>query len=108
MHGLRVVFFSDLTRVFTTAGTSWAELGVDLEAALAAFCDGPHPAMHLTISYRAYLHICDSAAHMIIYGSCGAVEEASAGSERELVRQAITRQLAAGWPPYLRSVASAV
>ena len=72
-HGLRVVFFSDLTRVFTTAGTSWAELGVDWEAALAEFCDGPHPAMYLTISYRAYLHICDSAAHMIIYGSCGAV-----------------------------------
>jgi hypothetical protein len=64
--------------------------------------------MYLTISYRAYLHICDSAAHMILYGPCGAVEEASAGSERELVRQAITRQLATDWPPRLRSRASAV
>ena len=33
-HGQRVVFFSDLTRMFTTAGTSWAQLGVDWESAL--------------------------------------------------------------------------
>src|SRR5689334_4143745 len=30
----RVVLFSDLTRMFTTAGTSWADLEVDWESAL--------------------------------------------------------------------------
>ena len=33
-HGQRVVFFSDLTRMFAEAGTSWSQLGVDWERAL--------------------------------------------------------------------------
>ena len=33
-HGQRVIFFSDLTRMFADAGTSWSQLGVDWESAL--------------------------------------------------------------------------
>jgi hypothetical protein len=33
-HAHRVVFFSDLTRMFTKPGTSWTQLGVDHENAL--------------------------------------------------------------------------
>lgn len=39
-HAERVVFFSDLTRMFTTAGTSWAQLGVDWENALRELREG--------------------------------------------------------------------
>jgi hypothetical protein len=106
-HGLHVVFFSDLTRVLTGAGTSWVTLGIDWEAALAELRNGPHPAMYLTISYRAYLHVCGSAARVIACSPSWAAEDASSRGERELVRHAITRQLAVDWPPYLRSLSSA-
>ena len=36
-----VVFFSDLTRMFTLAGTSWVTLGVDWESALQELQDAP-------------------------------------------------------------------
>lgn len=100
------MFSSDLTRVLTAIGTSWAQLGIDWEAALAELRAGPHPAMYLTISYPAYLHVCDSAARVIIYGSPGAAEQASSRDKRQLVRGAINCRLAADWPPYLRSLAS--
>ncbi len=104
-HDMRVVFFSDLTRALTAAGTSWASLGVDWEAALAELRCGAHPLMFLTISARAHLHLCDSSARLIIYGPGGA-EQASAG-ERDLVRQTIASRLAADWPPYIRGLLGA-
>lgn len=104
-HGIAVVFFSDLTRALTAAGASWPSLGVDWEAALAEMRGGPHPLMFLTISGRAHLHVCNSAARLAIHGPGGA-EEASA-EERNLVRQAIAGRLAADWPPYIRGLLAA-
>lgn len=101
-HDRRVIFFSDLTRMFADAGTSWSAVGVDWERALQELRDGPFPAMFLTISDRAHLYICNPARRLLVYASDG-VEEAS-DQERELVRQAITQQLAADWPPYMQSL----
>src|SRR6266849_4576744 len=104
-HGSRVVFFSDLTRMFTTAGTSWAQLGVDWESALRELVVGPFPAMFLTISERAHLLICDPATNLLMVGSGGTADEA--GSERDLVRQAITSQLTTDWPPWMNAMIDA-
>lgn len=101
-HGTRVVFFSDLTRMFTTAGTSWAQLDVDWENALRELTDGPFPRLFLTISERAHLLICDPAIGTPLAGSGGAQE--SAETERRLVRQAITGKLVSDWPPYMQQV----
>ena len=96
-HGSRVVFFSDLTRMFTAAGTSWAQLGVDWESALRELEDGPFPQLFLTISERAHLVICNPATDHLITRPDGAQEAAETG--RELVRQAIASKLDADWPP---------
>jgi hypothetical protein len=98
----RVVFFSDLTRMFTTAGTSWTDLGVDGDSALQELQDAPIPALFLTISERAYAHICNAAVRMFLYGPSGA-EEATV-AERELVRQALATSLTADWPPYIQGM----
>lgn len=90
----QVVLFSDLTRMFASAGHSWAGLGVDWQAALDELRVGQHPAMFLTITERAHLLICDPS-------------EAWADDERDLVRQAIATKLAAGWLPYLRGLINA-
>ena len=104
-HGSRVVFFSDLTRMFTAAGTSWAQLGVDWESALQELEDGPFPQLFLTISERAHLFICSPATDHLIAGPDGAQEAAATG--RELVRQAIASKLDADWPPYMQQIISA-
>jgi hypothetical protein len=102
----RVIFFSDLTRMFADAGHSWAQLGVDWEAALRELEDGPFPTMFLTISERGYHFISSPALHMLVIGAKGA-EEATEG-ERDLVRQAIAQQLAADWPSYMRGILDAL
>ena len=104
-HGTRVVFFSDLTRMFTTAGTSWAQLGVDWESALRELADGPFPRLFLTISERAHHFICDPATGTFLTGPDGAQETAE--TERRLLRQAITGKLAADWPPYMQQIINA-
>jgi hypothetical protein len=104
-HRTRVVFFSELTRMFTTAGTSWAELGIDWESALQELRDGPFPALLLTISERAHIFICNPATHLILAGPDG-VQEAT-GAERDLVRHAITAKLTADWPPYMQQIIDA-
>jgi hypothetical protein len=103
-HGSRVIFFSDLTRMFTAAGTSWAQLGVDWESALQELEDGP-PQLFLTISGRAHLFICNPATDLLIAGPDGAQEAAEA--ERQLVRQAITAKLDADWPLYMQQIINA-
>jgi hypothetical protein len=97
-HSARVVFFSDLTRMFATAGASWASLGVDWRAGLHELQNGPYPAMFLTITERAHLLICDPASW-----STGCAQE-PARSERELVRQAVADKLTADWSGYMGRV----
>jgi hypothetical protein len=77
-RSVRVIFFSDLTRMFADAGHSWAQLGVNWEAALRELEDGPFPAMFLTISERAYNFISSPALHMLVIGAKG-VQEATEG-----------------------------
>jgi hypothetical protein len=101
-HGLRVVFFSDLTRMFNEAGTSWRQLGVDWASALRELTDGQFPAMYLMFSVGAHLAICSpfgpeqSAARAV----------ATADYERELVRNAVAARLARDWSAYMRSAAA--
>jgi len=97
-HSARIVFFSDLTRMLGNAGTSWASLGVDWQAALGELQDGPYPAIFLTVTERAHLLICDPTSW-----STGCAQE-SARPERELVRQAVADKLTADWPAYMGGV----
>ena len=104
-HGQRVIFFSDLSRIFAQAGTSWSRLGVDWERALRELHDGSFPAVFLAVSERAYHCICVPAAGspvltQVVTG--GAIDD-----ERELVRRAIARQLARDWPAYMRTIIDA-
>jgi len=103
-HSQQVVLFSDLTRMFTDAGTSWSELGVDWQSALEEFRSGQFPTLLVTISERAYLAICGP-------GRSPAVAAANSGEraedERELVRQVVARQPAWDWPLYIQAAASA-
>jgi hypothetical protein len=103
-YGLQVIFFSDLSRMFTDAGTSWFELGVDWENALRELCDGTYPAMFLTVSESAYLSICNPETSL---PGVAAADAHAAGDERELIRQVITRQLASDWSPYIHSLMGA-
>jgi hypothetical protein len=101
----RVVFLSDLTRLITEAGRSWAGLGVSAHVALGELHDGPYPALVLAITERAHMLISDPAAgpgdtpwhdeHELIY------------YERELIRHAITDKLAADWPAYMTGIVRA-
>lgn len=87
-RGARVIFFTDLTRLLTRAGESWANLGVDWEAGLRELGSGQFPAIYLTISERAYLTMCGPSA---------------SADELELVRHAFAAQLEADWPPFIQA-----
>jgi hypothetical protein len=94
-----VVFLSDLTQMFASAGYSWDGMGVDWQLAVDELRGGPYPAMFLTISERAHLLICDPAV-----GRGHAGQESGdnwTGAERELVRRAVAEKLAADWPIYM-------
>jgi hypothetical protein len=104
-RGERVIFFSDMTRIFTNAGTSWAQLGVDWENALHELRNSPFPAMFLTLSERAYALICNPASRVLLITPERA-EDATA--EREDVRKAIAHRLATDWPPYMQSIVTAL
>ncbi len=105
-HGQCVLFFSDLTHMFTEAGTSWSRLGVDWQRALRELSTGESPVMLLTVSERAHISICNPAIRPPTITPDGGTHEA-ADDDRELVRQAITQQLAADWPPYMQSIIDA-
>jgi len=97
-HGQQVIFFSDLTRMFADAGTSWTQLGVDWQNALQELRSGQFAALSLTISERAYLFLCDSESSSPVAAT--SVEHAE--DKRELVRRAVARQLGRDWPPYMQ------
>ena len=84
----RVVFLSDLTRLLTRGGETWASLGVDWEAGLRELASGQFPAMFLSISERAYLILCDPSE--------------SAPPELDLVRHAFAAQLETDWPAFIQ------
>ncbi len=104
-HGHRVIFFSDLTRMFADAGTSWSELSVDWERALRELHDGSFPAVFVTISERAYHCICTPPVGrpVLAHDGTGDANE----NERELIRRTITRLLATDWPAYMRTIIDA-
>lgn len=104
-RGQRVIFFSDLTRMFTVAGTSWSQLGVDWQNALLELRDGTFPAMFLTISQRAHVFVCNPTSRLLPITPTDA--EDAGDDELELVRQTITAQLATDWPPYMQSIIDA-
>ena len=93
-HSLRLVFLSDLMRMFTTAGASLVSPCVDWLAALRELRDGPHPAMRLTLTERASLLISDPGASRPV------------DYERELMRQVLTSKLTEDWPAYVRDLIS--
>ena len=104
-HGHRVMFFSDLTRMFANAGTSWSRLGIDWECALRELHDGSFPAVFLAVSERAYQCICPPAVGLPVLTRDGTDE--AVDDERDLVRQAIARELATRWPAYMRTIIDA-
>jgi hypothetical protein len=104
-RGLRVVFFSDLTRMFAAAGTSWTQLGVAYENALRELHDGKFPAMFLTMTERMYLSLCDDATSQPTGGQLD--RETEPPSDRELARQAITRHVVSDWPAYIQRLIDA-
>jgi hypothetical protein len=103
-HGMRVVFFSDLTRWLDTQGHDWPSVGADWERGIAA-CD-ELPGIPLTISQRAHIIICD-ASHdgATVQRPDGSTEQITP-QEREVVHQVIERQLTADWPPFARTLAT--
>jgi hypothetical protein len=101
-NAARIVLFSDLTRLFTTAGTSWASLGVDWQAALDELRYGPYPAVLLAVNDRAHALICDPTAELLQLGQDS--EPDWAWHDRELLRQSIANQLTVGWPAYITNI----
>jgi hypothetical protein len=87
--GLRVVFFSDLTRQLARAGESWEGLRVSWRAELRELEDGPFPGVFLSVSERSYLTLCDPVPGQVVEG-------------RRQIRQAITRQLETDWPSWIQ------
>ncbi len=105
-HGPRVVFFSDLTRMFTAAGTSWAQLGVDWESALQELAGRPvPPTVPDDLRARPPLHLQPRERTSSSPGRMAHRKRPK--PERELVRQAIASKLDADWPPYMQQIINA-
>jgi len=104
-RGHQVIFFSDLTRMFADAGTSWSKLCVDWEGALRELHAGSFPAVFLTVSERAYHCICSTAdgRSLLTQGGTGNTTD----NECDLLRHAIARQLAIDWPAYIHTIVDA-
>jgi hypothetical protein len=62
--------------------------------------------MYLTISERAYLHICDPATSLSAADPYAWADKGG-GAERKVVRQVIATQLAADWPPWMNAMIKA-
>jgi hypothetical protein len=77
-------------------------IGVDWKGGLSELHDETYPAMFLTISERAYVHICNTMSGRPTTPHCGARD--AADSEHEMVRHAISRQLVSDWPAHMRTI----
>jgi len=97
-HGLRVIFFSELTRMFAAAGRSLADLGVDWQSALRELSAGRFPAIYLSVSRRSYDLICDPSPRP------GATE---LSAELERLRRLTADEIAERWPEYAKRLVAA-
>jgi hypothetical protein len=97
-HRVRVVFFSELTRMFAAAGRSWADLGVDWQRALRELSAGRYPAIYLSVSRHSYDLICDPSPRH------GATE---LSRELERLRHITADEIAESWPTYAKRVVAA-
>jgi hypothetical protein len=93
-RAVRLVFFSDMTRLLTSGGQSWADLGVDWEAGLRELEGGDFARIFLAVSERAYLTMCDP------------VPGSLTGDRRQL-RQVMTRQIEADWARWIQGAIDA-
>jgi hypothetical protein len=96
--GVRVVFFSELTRMFSAAGRSWADLGVDWQSALRELSAGQFLAIYLSVSRKSYDLVCDPSAWP---------EAAGSSTELEHLRLTTTDVIAARWSAYVKGLAAA-
>ncbi len=107
-RSLRVVFFSDLTRWLSDLGTTWLDQDVDWQEAQRTAIELPILGLFLTVSHRAYLHLCDtSRSGFTVYNRDGTTETPPA-SEREDVRAALVEILDQDWPGYVEQAAAYV
>jgi hypothetical protein len=97
-HCVRVVFFSELTRMFAAAGRSWADLGVDWQSALRELSAGRFPAIYLRVSRKSYDLICDPL---------GKPEAAGPSAELEQLRVMTTDEIANKWSAYAKGLLAA-
>lgn len=105
-RGLRVVFFSDLTRWLYELGTSWPAQDIDWMEAHDVAVELPILGLYLTVSHRAYLHLCDATLRGVTLHKLDGTTETPPPSEREDVRAALVDILARDWPDYVEAAAA--
>jgi len=86
---VRLVYFSDLTRLLTADGESWTGLGVDWQTGLRELEVGDFARIFVSVSERAYLTLCDPVPGSLV-------------EDRRLLRQVMTRQIEAGWTQWMQ------
>jgi hypothetical protein len=99
--GRRMIWFSDVTRWLDTQGSGWNALGVNWESALAALAEMPVLGLYMTVSYRAYCHLIDTAQHFTVHYLDGASEELTP-EERQKIHDVFEEKLDKDWPPHVR------
>ena len=88
-RAVRLVYFSDMTRLLTGDGQSWTGLGVDWEAGLRELEGGDFARIFLSVSERAYLTLCDPVPGSLV-------------EDRRQLRQVMTRQVEADWTRWMQ------
>ncbi len=88
-RAVRLVWFSDMTRLLTSNGQSWPGLGVDWKAGLQELETGDFARIFLAVSERAYLTLCDPAP--------GNLDE-----DRRELRSAMTGQIETDWARWMQ------
>lgn len=101
--GQRMIWFTDVTRWLGTQGSDWSALGVNWEEALTTLTKMPILSIYMTVSYRAYCHLIDTAQHFTMVYLDGTSEELTP-EERQKVHDAFEEKLDNTWPPYIRQM----
>lgn len=100
--GVRMLFFSDLTKHLDTKGSDWSGLGVDWELAVKRIEQAPTPGLYLTLSHRAHVILSDASREGAILHFPDGHTEQITPSEREMFRDGLVEQLNRDWPPYMQ------